>query len=124
MDNDNDQKLLDRIAKLMDEQTIVPSKKELAAACNKYYAGQKKNKKNVADNAAGDEPVKKKRQPSAYNIFMKEQMLILKECGETQQMTANAKMQYIADLWKRQKALKDDEDVDADYYSSSSDSDA
>ena len=95
----------------------------MAAACNKYYAGQKKNKKNVAENAAGDEPVKKKRQPSVYNIFMKEQMLILKESEETQQMTANAKMQFIAELWRAQKALKVDDVVDEDY-SSSSDCDA
>ena len=85
---------------------------------------KKKNKKNVAENAAGDEPVKKKRQPSAYNIFMKEQMLILKEGGETQQMTANAKMQYIAELWRAQKALKGDDDVVDEDYSSASDCDA
>ena len=123
MDNDHDQKLIDRIAKLMEDQTVEPTKKELAAACNKYYAGQKKNKKNVAENAAGDEPVKKKRQPSVYNIFMKEQLLILKESEETHQMTANAKMQFIAELWRAQKALKVDDVVDEDY-SSSSDCDA
>lgn len=122
MDNEPNQKLIDRIAQLMEEQTVVPTKKELAAACNKYYAGQKKNKKNVAENAAGDEPVKKKRQPSAYNIFMKEQMLILKE-GDMQNITANAKMQYIAELWRAQKALKGDDVVDEDY-SSASDCDA
>jgi hypothetical protein len=123
MDNEPNQKLIDRIAQLMEEQTVVPTKKELAAACNKYYAGQKKNKKNVAENAAGDEPVKKKRQPSAYNIFMKEQMLILKE-GDMQNITANAKMQYIAELWRAQKALKGDDDVVDEDYSSASDCDA
>jgi hypothetical protein len=110
---DQHQKLIARIAKLMDEQTIAPTKKDVNAAVSKYYSDQKQNRKTAAENL-GEEP-KKKRQLSEYNIFFQEQMAILKD--ET--MTAKAKMQHVASLWRAKKGntaddveagIEDDED--------------
>lgn len=101
MDKDEEQrqKLFDRFAKLMDEQSVVPTKKDVNAVVNKWVLEQKHNKKIAVENL-GDEP-KKKRQLSEYNIFFKEKMSDLK--GE-ENMTAKAKMQHVAALWKAKKS--------------------
>ena len=55
---------------------------------------------------------KKKREPTPYNCFMREQMAILKE-KETEgeeKMTAKAKMEHIAALWKQKKAEDGEEE--------------
>ena len=117
MDKEMDRKFLDRFAKLMEEQTIEPTKKDVAAVVNKFYSEQKQNKKLAAvANVLDDEP-KKKRQLTEYNIFMREQMSILKEreaeMEKTDHMTAIEKMQYIGRLWTEKKGgviVDDDED--------------
>ena len=115
MDIDEDRKFLDRFAKLMEDQTVEPSKKDVAIAMNKYFSEQKQNKKNVVKNALGDEP-KKKRQPTEYNIFFKVQIAILKEkekeYADEDRMPARAMMVYVALLWKAKKGgdiVNDDE---------------
>ena len=107
---DQQQKLIARLAKLMDEQTIAPTKKDVNAACSKYFSEQKQNKKIAVENL-GDEP-KKKRQLSEYNIFFQEQMAMLKD-GE---MTAKARMQHVAALWRAKKGdnIVIDADAEAD----------
>jgi hypothetical protein len=111
---DGEDKLLARFAKLMDDQTHEPTKKEVSAVVTKYYAQQKKNKKT--DAGAGADEQKAKRAPTAYNIFFKEQMAILKETeanmAKEDCMTAKAKMAYVADLWKTKKG-GDDKFVEA-----------
>ena len=115
MDIDEDRKFLDRFAKLMEEQTVEPSKKDVAIAMNKYFTEQKLNKKIAVKNALGDEP-KKKRQPSKYNIFFQEQIAILKEkekeLDEEERMPARAMMTYVAALWqaKKEEDIADDDD--------------
>lgn len=103
---EGEDKLLARFAQLMDDQTHEPTKKEVSAVVTKYYAQQKKNKK-TADAGAGADEQKAKRAPTAYNIFFKEQMAILKEketdLAKDDCMTAKAKMAYVADLWKTKK---------------------
>ena len=103
---EGEDKLLARFAQLMDDQTHEPTKKEVSAVVTKYYAQQKKNKK-TADAGAGADEQKAKRAPTAYNIFFKEQMAILKEketdLPKDDCMTAKAKMAYVADLWKTKK---------------------
>lgn len=42
---------------------------------------------------------KKTRQPTAYNIFMKEQMAILMETEEGKKLSTKEKMQKIAKMW-------------------------
>jgi hypothetical protein len=100
-------KLLERFAKLMEEQTEEPSKKEVAAVVTKFYAQQKKTKKV---NGADANEKKATRPPSAYNIFFKEQMAILKESEvdkeKEDRMSAGAKMTHIAELWKAKKEEK------------------
>lgn len=100
-------KLLDRFAKLMEEQTDEPSKKDVAAVVTKFYALKKKSVK-----ANGDEN-KPKRAPTAYNVFFKAQMAILKESEQgidkDECMTAKAKMAHVAALWKAKKEDKFEE---------------
>ena len=100
-------KLLDRFAKLMEEQTDEPSKKDVAAVVTKFYALKKKSVK-----ANGDEN-KPKRAPTAYNVFFKAQMAILKESekgiDKDECMTAKAKMAHVAALWKAKKEDKFEE---------------
>ena len=102
---DNQDKLYARFAKLMDDQTTEPSKKEVSAVITKFYTQLKKDKK--ANGAAAVDENKPKRAPTAYNIFFKEQMAILKDkekdLSKEDCMTAKAKMAYVADLWKAKK---------------------
>jgi len=103
MGDQQEDKLFARFSKLLDEQTDMPSKKEVAAAVTKFYSQQKK-KGNVAAAADANKP---KRAPSAYNIFFKEQMQILKDkevdMEKDDRMPAPAKMAHIAELWKAKK---------------------
>lgn len=105
MEDQNQDKFLARFAKMMEEQTVEPTKKDVSTAVAKFYAQQKKNKK-ANDGAAGGEN-KPKRAPTAYNIFFKEQMAILKEketgMSKDECMTAKAKMAHVAELWKAKK---------------------
>ena len=105
MEDQNQDKFLSRFAKMMEEQTVEPTKKDVSTAVAKFYAQQKKNKK-ANDGAAGGEN-KPKRAPTAYNIFFKEQMAILKEkeagMSKDECMTAKAKMAHVAELWKAKK---------------------
>ena len=98
-----DQKFLERFAKLMEDQTVEPSKTDVIAVVNEFFLEQKQNKKK-AKNELGDEP-KKKRPLSEYNIFIREQMIILKDT----QINANQKMKHIAALWKTKKDDIDNE---------------
>ena len=102
---ENQDKLYARFAKLMDDQTNEPSKKEVSAVATKYFTQLKKDKK--ANGAAAVDENKPKRAPTAYNIFFKEQMAVLKDkekdLSKEDCMTAKAKMAYVADLWKAKK---------------------
>ncbi len=93
-------KLNVRLAEFISNQSEVPSKKELEAAVKAVYNDKKKQEKE--DKVVGGE--KPKRKPSAYNLFYAEQSAILKENEADkkpdEKMTAKAKMQYIAALWK------------------------
>lgn len=113
---DGEDKLLTRFAQLMDDQSHEPTKKEVSAVVTKYYAQQKKTKK-TADAGAGADEQKAKRAPTAYNIFFKEQMAILKtsEADKPKEdcMTAKAKMAYVAELWKTKKGGGDEKFVEA-----------
>ena len=103
-------KLLERFAKLMEEQTEEPTKKDVSSVVSKFYSQQKKNKK--VEGAALKEN-KPKRAPTAYNIFFKEQMAILKDSEKDMNkddcMTAKAKMAHVAELWKAKKDDKFEE---------------
>lgn len=52
---------------------------------------------------------KKTREPTAYNIFMKEQMAILKETEEGKILNTKEKMQKIAKMWsgKQEEEIKE-----------------
>lgn len=110
---DGEDKLLSRFAQLMEDQTHEPTKKEVSAVAAKYFAQKKKTKK-TAGAAAGADEQKAKRAPSAYNMFFKEQMAILKEkeAGKDKNdcMTAKAKMTYVADLWRKTAKKGGDDD--------------
>jgi len=90
-------------------QTEKIEKKEMIKIVNTVYAELKKQAK--AEKAVNEE--KQKRKPTAYNIFMQEQMQILKQNEEGKQkencMTAKEKMQHIAKLWASKKTGTDEE---------------
>ena len=62
--------LINRITEFLSSASADISKKELTAAISKLYDDMKKPDKKED---------KKKREPTAYNLFMKEQMAKLKE---------------------------------------------
>jgi len=104
------EKLLNRLKNLILDCTNEPSKQELTAAVTKVFkdktAKAKEEKKQATD--------KPKRKPSAYNIFYKEQSVILREQeqgkAKNECMSAKEKMAYIASLWKAKKDGKETAD--------------
>jgi hypothetical protein len=117
----NAEELKNRINAYMEELTEIPSKKEFVKIVSKIYSDIEKGK-DAKVKKADDGVEKKKRAPTPYNNFMKEQMAVLKakeeETGE--KMTAKAKMEYIASLWSEKKAMdaaavkEEEEGSDAD----------
>lgn len=90
-DNDTEISLAEMKVMLTDiYKAAGPSKKK----------SSKKEKSEVAD--------KPKREPTAYNLFMKEQMENLKAEGST--LTGKEKMQKIAELWKEKKTSSSEEE--------------
>jgi len=87
--------LINRITEFLSSASADISRKELTVAISKLYDDMKKPDKKED---------KKKREPTAYNLFMKEQMAKLKE-EETKEnkMTGKEKMSHIAILWKAKK---------------------
>lgn len=59
----------------------------------------KKTKKEVQDNV-----VKKKREPTAYNLFVKEKMPIIKE--DFPELSRQDLMRKVGEMWKAQKEEK------------------
>jgi hypothetical protein len=60
-----------------------------------------KNELKKAINKLIDKFYKVKREPTEYNIFIKEQMLLLKDNKE---ILAKDKMQHVINLWNEKKA--------------------
>lgn len=101
--------LIKRITDFINSKDEELSKKELKKAISDIYDAlnkpEKKTRKSKKDTDCSDEkPEKKKRPPTAYNLFMREQMAKLKESeSDDEKMTAKAKMEFIANLWKQKK---------------------
>lgn len=72
----------------------------------------RKSRKDTSD--SDDTTEKKKRAPTAYNLFIREQMAKLKEqeTADTAKMTVKAKIQFITGLWIQHKAATSDESSD------------
>ena len=92
-----------------DEEISLTEMKKMLTEVHKASASSKKASKKVKKEAG--EVEKPKRPPTAYNLFMKEQMEKLKEEGST--LTGKEKMQKIAELWKDAKVSSSDEEVAA-----------
>lgn len=117
-------KLIERFNQFILQQSTEVQKKDMEKVVNVVFAEKKKKEKD--EKALNKEKPKKKREPSEYNKFMKEQMAIIKKNEESMEkddkMTAKAKMQYIAHLWKTNKERfveakseqSDDSDSDSD----------
>lgn len=101
--------LYERISNLLLGQTDEPSKIEVINAVKEFYIEKKKTTKEESVKVCiGDNNCKsKKRKPTQYNVFITEQMAILKESeidkDKKDCMTSKAKMQYVAALWKSNK---------------------
>jgi|LakMenE01Jun11ns_1017448.scaffolds.fasta_scaffold9955168_7 hypothetical protein len=78
--------LLEKLSKYFDEKVKI-EKKELVSYINKIY---------------NDGKEKIKREPTKYNLFIKEQMEIIKK----EDPNMKDKMKYIAKLWNDNKNLK------------------
>jgi len=74
-----------------DEEVSLSEMKKMLTEVHKASGSKKASKKT-------GEAEKPKRPPTAYNLFMREQMEILKEEGSS--LTGKEKMQKIAELWK------------------------
>ena len=107
--------LIRRIIEFINAQPDDISKKELKKAIGDIYdeltKPEKKTKKS-AKSSDSDGEEKKKRAPTKYNAFMKEQMAILKQ-NETPdtKMNAKEKMLHITKLWQEAKDAKKDDIV-------------
>ena len=115
--------LIKRITDFINSKDEELSKKELKKAISDIYDAlnkpEKKTRKSKKDIDSSDEKTeKKKRPPTAYNLFMREQMAKLKESeSDDDKMTAKAKMEFIANLWKQKKeseSEKEEEEVKKD----------
>jgi hypothetical protein len=108
--------LIRRITEFITAQPDDISKKELKKAIGDIYdeltKTVKKTKKS-AKSSDSDGEEKKKRAPTKYNAFIKEQMAILKqtETPETK-MNAKEKMLHISKLWQEAKKADDIKESD------------
>lgn len=92
--------LIARITSFIESQTEEFSKKDLTSAVGKIYDSLKKA------NVDGEV---KKRAPSPYNLFVKEEMAKLKD---NKDMSSTEKLKYVAVLWNQKKegeVVKEDE---------------
>ena len=71
--------------------------------------GEKKKRKKVKKEE-GEE--KKKREPTAYNLFVKERMSVVKE--ENPEMSRQDLMREVGRMWKEKKEEEKEEDVKKD----------
>ena len=125
--------LIQRITDFINSRDEELSKKELKKAISDIYDALtktdkkvRKSRKNKDSSDSDSSTEKKKRTPTAYNLFMKEQMAILKDSEtDDSKMTAKAKMEFIAALWNKEKdAKKDSSEDDADDDSEKKDDDS
>jgi len=89
-----------------DEEVSLAEMKKMLTEVHKASSSSKKVSKKGKKEAG--EVEKPKRPPTAYNLFMKEEMEKLKIEGST--LTGKEKMQKIAELWKNAKAFTSSEE--------------
>ena len=101
----NTAELKNRVNTYIDNQTDIPSKKDFLKMIGKIYTDIEKGKDAKLKRQPKEEGEKKKREPTPYNNFMREYMAVLKqkEADGDEKMTAKAKMEHIATLWKQKK---------------------
>jgi len=102
----NTVELKNRMNTYIENQTDVPSKKEFVKMMGKIYTDIEKGKDAKVKKQPKEGEEKRKREPTPYNFFMREYMAVLKqkELDGDEKMTAKAKMEHIAALWKQKKA--------------------
>ena len=89
-----------------DEEVSLVEMKKMLSEVHKAASGLKKKSSKKGKKESGKDE-KPKRAPTAYNLFMKEQMEKLKQDGSS--LSGKEKMQAIAELWKNAKASSSDE---------------
>ena len=96
------QKIVAEFKALFDDNETEIALAEMKVMLTDIYkassSGKKKITKKEKSAIASDKP---KREPTAYNLFMKEQMEVLKTAGSF--LSGKEKMQTIAELWKAKK---------------------
>jgi len=108
----NTVELKNRVNTYIENQTDVPSKKEFVKMMGKIYTDIEKGKDAKVKKQPKEGEEKRKREPTPYNFFMREYMAVLKqkELDGEEKMTAKAKMEHIAALWKQKKAEEGEEE--------------
>ena len=81
------------------ERTNEPIIEEKAKKAGKKLPAKPKKEDKDEIEVVSEEKDKKKRAPTAYNIFVKEQMALMKGSDNVKD-----KMQKIGELWKEQKS--------------------
>ena len=90
-----------------DEEVSLMEMKKMLTEVYKASSAPSNNKKGKLPRGAKKD--KPKRPPTAYNIFMGEQMEKLKEEGST--LSGKEKMQLVAKLWKDKKGSSSEEET-------------
>jgi len=104
------QTVLTEFKKLVDANDTEFSLNELKTMLSDVYKtynkkGSKSSTKKSNDDKKSPKEEKQKREPSAYNNFMKEQMPIFK--AKNPDINARELMKEIGKLWKEQKETKE-----------------
>ena len=101
--------------------TLIDNEKEYSLAefkkifADVYKNAYKKEKKTKAKKSDDEENPKEKKPPTAYNIFVKEQRVIIKEQGLYPDLNSREIMSKIGELWTRKKEeAKSDEENNSD----------
>ena len=100
------QQIVEEFITLIDTQKMY-TRSELGKILTNVYhqisSGKKfaEPKKKTKQNGDDDTKPKKKREPTAYNLFVKEKMPILKE--EFPELSRQDLMKKVGELWKTQK---------------------
>ena len=90
-----------------DDEVSLTEMKKMLSEVHKAASGLKKKSSKKGKKESGKDE-KPKRAPTAYNLFMKEQMEKLKQDGSS--LSGKEKMQAIAELWKKAKAFTSSDD--------------
>jgi hypothetical protein len=96
---DTTQKIVNDFVSYYTENNENVSLDDMKKKLTEIYKSNSNSKKNKKSKNDGDTTEKKKKEASPYNIFMKEQMHVMKDTVPD----AKERMKKVAELWSNQK---------------------